>query len=176
MKKNIGKKAFFFFIDSILALGVLAIGGFIAFTVLSDKPVTSGPEIISEDILDFFSNSRIQDVNNEYAGLGGTLWQQGMIDNAENTLLQQLAIFYVDADLDTAKTFIDELTKNIIPTQNNFEFWMDGTLLFPNEEQTELKKKARVLIPTKRIVYSIRDAETGELIGPYEAKVFVWQQ
>ena len=62
MKKRLSKRAYFFLIDSILALGVLAVGGFLIFTFYLQAPAGSEPRILSEDVMDFFSNHKAQDV------------------------------------------------------------------------------------------------------------------
>lgn len=183
MKKRclLSRKGYFFLIDSMIALGVLAIGVFLVLTLYTDVPPKEEPTILSEDIMDFFTNNKIKDANNPYAGLGGTLWRQGKITNAENSLLQQMAEFYANNDLDTAETFIIQLIENILPTQYKFEFWIHNsgvdTLIYPkNPSQAHLdsKEATEVLIPSKKIVYGINQA-TGEIFGPYTAEVLVWQ-
>lgn len=177
MKKRciLSRKGYFFLIDSIIALGVLAIGVFLVLTLYTNVPSKEEQTILSEDIMDFFANNKIKDINNPYAGLGGTLWQQGKITNAENSLLQQVAEFYANDDIDTAKTFIMQLIENILPTQYNLEFWMDDQLLYPAAEQTDSKNAAEALIPSRKIVYGIMNPETGDMFGPYNAEVLVWQ-
>jgi hypothetical protein len=182
MKKRCipNRKGYFFLVDSIIALGVLAIGVFLILTLYTDAPSKDEPTILSEDIMDFFANNKIKDTNNPYAGLGGTLWQQGKITNAENSLLQQVAEFYANSDLDTAETFIIQLIENILPTQYKFEFWIHDlgvdTLIYPknpSQEHLDSKEATEVLIPSKKIVYGIN--QTGEIFGPYTAEVLVWQ-
>lgn len=129
-------------------------------------------------MIDFFSNTKINGVNNAYAGLGGELWQQGKITNAENTLLQQLGEFYVKNDPVTAEKFIANITENSIPPQYLFEFRINYTLVYPrvpSQSHLQSKDAAKVLIPSKKIVYGFLNQETGDLFGPYEAEVQVWQ-
>lgn len=178
MKKRLNKKAYFFLIDSILALGVLAVGAFLIFTSYLSVPSKEEPEILSDNVMDFFANNKIKDINNPYAGLGGTLWQQGKITNAENTLLQQVAEFYANNDLSIAEQFIAELTQNNLPPQYLFEFWIDDTLLYPqnpSQQHLDSKSATEVLIPSKKIAYGILNQETGDLFGPYDTEVLVWQ-
>lgn len=203
MKKRclVDRRGYFFLIDSMIALGVLGVGIFLIFTLYSDVPSKEEVTILSDDIMDFFANNKVGDVDNEYAGLGGTLWDtegqagglcegEELKPNAENTLLQQLAEFYekssgnpcyfnLDDNLpepeDLAEKFIDELIKNTLPQQYTFEFWMDGQLLYPGTEQTDSKNNAIVLIPSKKIVYGILNKETGDMFGPFNAEVFVWK-
>jgi hypothetical protein len=207
MKKRclLNRRGYFFLIDSILALGVLAIGIFLIFTLYSNVPSKEQSVILSDDIMDFFANNKIKDIDNPYAGLGGTLWSQEggvvglcpgeeLIANGKNTLLQQLAIFYeksqgvggnpcyfnLDDNIpsepeDLAEKFIAELAQKSLPQQYTFEFWIDGQLLYPDVEQIDSKRAANVLIPSKKIVYGILKKETGDMFGPYNAEVLVWQ-
>jgi len=207
MKKRLNKKAYFFLIDSILALGVLALGGFIILTQYTQIPSKLEANIISEDLMDFFAKNKIKDVDNLYVGLGGELWEtedlpgglcpgEDLIANGENTLLEQIAVFYEnsqpptnkpcyfnlddiipDVPEDLIEKLILNLIQNIIPPQYGFEIWMNDQLLYPatEAEQIASKSSAEVLIPSKRIIYGIKDEQTGELFGPYEVEVIVWR-
>ena len=207
MKKRsvLNKKGYFFIIDAVLALGVLAVGAFLIFASYTDVSSKGDPSLLSEGIMDFFANNKIKDIDNKYAGLSGTLWtdegKEGglcagveLTANAENTLLQQIAIFYEKSqgDLgndcyfnlldnnpnepeDLAEKFILKLTENTLPQKYKFELWMDEQLLYPGTEQTDSKDAAEYLIPSKKIVYGILNQETGDMFGPYNAEVFVWQ-
>ena len=201
MKKRffLNKKAYFFLIDALLALGVITVGIVMVFTLYANVPSKEQPTILSDDLMDFFANNKIKDVNNEYVGLGGTLWEtegqlggicngEELIVNGENTLLQQIAIFYEKSQGDAGndcyfnpdsedliERFIGNLVENILPPQYKFEFWMDDQLLYPETEQTVSKSKTKVLIPSKKIAYGIMNQETGDMFGPYNAEVLVWQ-
>lgn len=187
MKKRcfINRRGYFFLIDSMIALGVLAIGVFMIFTLYVQVPSESQVTVLSEDIMDFFANNKIKDVDNAYAGLGGTLWQQGRITNAENTLLQQLAEFYKKSELDStyldmAEQFIIELTVNTLPAQYKFEFWIhdldvDTRIypLSPSQEHLDSKDATEILIPSKKIVYGLDQDEN--MFGPYGVEVLLWR-
>ena len=202
MKKSmlLNKKSYFFLIDSMLALGVLAIGAFIIFTFYVQQPPSASADILSEDIMGIFANSRISDVNNPEIGLAGTYWSsiavtecntdQYIIPDTESSLLQQVAIFYELGEISgkpcyvgvIARTFVEKLTQNILPAQYGFEFWIhDGirsndVIIYPASEQVSSKALSKVLIPSKKIAYGILDQETGQVFGPYAAEVLVWRQ
>ena len=153
MKKRLDKRGYFFLIDSILALGVLAVGAFLIFTFYVSVPSKEEPSILSDDLMDFFANNKIKDVNNEYVSLGGTLWEtegqpggicngEELTVNGETTLLQQVAIFYEKSQGDTGNScyfdpdnedlierFIGSLVTNTLPLQYKFEFVLKDQLL-----------------------------------------------
>ena len=97
-RRCMGREGYFFLVDSIIALGILAIGLFAVFSSYSGIPPIRESDILSEDIMDFFAGVKIKELNNEYAGIDGFLWQSGEINNADNTVLQQLALFYYQQD------------------------------------------------------------------------------
>lgn len=191
MKKRLNRKGYFFILDSILALGVLAVGAFLIFTSYISVPAKDEPAILSEDIMDFLANNKIKNVNNLEVGLEGTYWSESEVTdcnggpitpNPENTLLQQVGELYENniiqsksCYIDVARTFISKLTQNSLPPMYIFEFWIDSQLIYPDTEQTESKNKAEVLIPSKKILYGIMDQEVGDMFGPYNAQVLVWQ-
>ncbi|MFH0867747.1 MAG: hypothetical protein V1831_00375 [Candidatus Woesearchaeota archaeon] len=180
MKKRcrVNKRGYFFLLDSVIALSVLAVGGFLIFASYTKTPSTEEATILSEDVMDFFANNEIKDVNNYYSGVGGELWNLGLITDTETTLLQQVGIFYARNELDIAEQFIAALTKDSFPSQYTFEFWINGNLLYPKNpfpEHLKSKNTAKALIPSKKIVYGILDKETGEMFGPYNAEVIVWK-
>lgn len=173
-----GRKGYFFLIDSIIALGIIAIGLFAVFTSYSSIPSRQESDILSEDMMDFFSGTKIKDLNNEYAGVDGTLWQSGQIDNADNTVLQQLALFYYQNRTDLAERMVSNLTHNRIPLQYNFEFRIEGNTIFPlNQSQQHIDSRngSMVLIPSAKIVHGFADRNEGELFGPYKAETLVWR-
>ncbi len=199
-KRCLDKRAYFFLIDSMLALGVLAMGAFIILTFYMQQPPSASADILSEDIMGLFANSRISNVNNPEIGLSGTYWSsidvttcnngQPIIPDTESSLLQQVAIFYelretyskpcyVDV---IARAFVEKLTQNTIPPQYGFEFWIDDdirskkTLIYPASEQSSSKAASKVLIPSRKIAYGILNQETGQVFGPYSVEVLVWRQ
>jgi len=192
MKKRFNKRAYFFLIDAILALTVLAVGAFLIFTAYIDIPSEPAASILSEDFMDFFANNKVKDINDLEVGLGGTFWESAevlacntvpIIPNPENTLLQQISVFYRLFELTTqpcyveviALTYTEKLTQNSLPPQYTFEFWVDDRLIYPDTEQIASKNAAKVLIPSNKIVYGIMDQQSGEFYGPYNTQVFVWR-
>ena len=186
-KRCLNRRGFFFLVDSMLALGILAVGVFLIFALYAESPSIKESTILSDDVMDFFATNKIKDINNEYAGVGGQLWDEGKITNPENTLLQQIAEFYENDDVGTATTFIEVLTKDVLPPQYDFEVWLydlkniddledyEDKLLYPATEKETSKKATKVLIPSKKIVYGFSDIENGIMFGPYTIEVLVWQ-
>jgi len=177
-RRCMGREGYFFLVDSIIALGILAIGLFAVFSSYSGIPPIRESDILSEDIMDFFAGVKIKELNNEYAGIDGFLWQSGEINNADNTVLQQLALFYYQNKTGIAEKMIANLTINRIPPQYGFEFRIGNMVIYPlNQSQQHINSKnsSNAIIPSAKLVHGFADREAGELFGPYKAEAFVWR-
>ncbi len=175
----IKKRGYFFILDAMLALIVLSIGIFLITSSYVDVPQLAQVGLLADDLLNFLSNSKIKDINNPYAGIGGALWAQGLITDIENTLLQQIGEFYATGNIDTAEKFIANVSSGIIPPQFKYEFWIDGTILYPkvqSAEHTESRNSTEILLTSKKITFGIINKTTSNLWGPYKAEVFVWER
>ena len=175
----IKKRGYFFMLDAMLALIVLSIGIFLITSSYVDVPQLAQVGLLADDLLNFLSNSKIKDINNPYAGIGGALWTQGLITDIENTLLQQIGEFYAAGNIDTAEKFIANVSSGIIPPQFKYEVWIDGTILYPkvqSAEHAESRNNTYILLTSKKITFGIINKTTSNLWGPYKAEVFVWER
>jgi len=178
----LNKKSYFFTLDAMLSFGILILGSFLIFTSYITVPSRTQTAGLAEDVLDFFTTTKIEELNDPYAGIGGTLWQQGLITNEDNTLLQQLGEFYYQYELNSdesfkivAEQFTISITDNLIPPQFKFEFWIESLLIHPSSPSQlhiDSKDKTKILIPSKEIIFGIFE---NDLFGPYETEVLIWQ-
>jgi len=171
------KKAYFFTLDAMMSLGILVLGSFLLFASFTNIPSRVQTEILGRDVLDFMAVTKIEELNNPYAGIGGELWNQGYITNQGNTLLQQIGEFYFKNELTIAENFVINITDNLIPSQFRFEFWIDDFLLYPSspsQQHIYSKGNTSLLLPSKKITYGILN-ESADLFGPYEVEVLVWR-
>lgn len=169
------KKCYLFTLDALLGLSVLIIGLFLIYTYYVNVPSNLQSRLISDDVMNFLVSTKIQDLNDPFAGIGGTLWKQGDITNKDNNLLQQIGEFYFFNKLEIAENFLISITQNIIPSGYKYEFIIDDTLIHPSnpsQEHIDSKDNSRVLLPSRNIVYGIVE---NNLYGPYEIKIIVWE-
>lgn len=176
------KKSYFFTLDAMLSVGILVLGSFLIFTSYTKVPSKVQVAILSEDIMDFLSTTKIEELNNPYAGIGGELWSQGYIKNKDNTLLQQIGEFYYkyritddEEFLTIAEKFIINITNELIPPQFKSEFLIDDVLLHPSDPTQQhiySKGNTSILLPSRKLTYGILN---DDLFGPYEIEVLVWQ-
>ena len=173
------KRGYFFVLDAMLALMVLVIGIFLVTSSYVNVPQPAQVSLLSDDLLNFFSNTKIRDLNNPYAGIGGTLWSQGDIKDPDNSLLQQIGEFYSLNKLATAESFIQNVSAGIVPQQFRYEIWIDKTLLYPKiplPEHSKSRNSTGLLITSKKITFGILNKTTTDIWGPYKAEVFVWER
>src|SRR3989344_5425040 len=173
------KRGLFFEADAAIALFVLVIGAFlIASYYFSATPVTQA-EFLSDDLLNMFSTTKIKDLNNPYAGLGGELWQNGEITNSENTILQQIGEFYARGKINMSSKFIENISVIVIPPQYEFEVWLGSQNLYPfnlSAQHNASRNSTNLLIVSKKIAYGILNQSTGDFWGPYGVEVLVWER
>lgn len=173
------KRGYFFVLDAVLAVSVLIIGVFLVASSYVNAPKPAQVELLSGDLLNFLSSTKIKELNNPYAGIGGQLWSQGIITDADNSLLQQIGYFYATNQLGIAEKFIQNASKGVLPEQFNYEVWMDNTILYPRRQSAEhisSKNSTEILLTSKKITFGILNSTTSDMWGPYKAEVFVWER
>ena len=173
------KKGYFFVLDAVLALFIIVIGVFLITSSYVNVPVSAQVSLLSDDLLNFLSVTKIKDINNPYAGIGGQLWGQGMITDPENSLLQQAGEFYETNKLDVADQFIQSVSQGVIPQQFMYEVRMNSITLYPKTQTPEYTKSRSgtgLLLTSKKITFGTINRTTGEIWGPYKAEVFVWEK
>lgn len=174
---RIKKRGYFFLLDASLGLFVLVIGTFLVLSFFIIVPEQTQANILSNDVLDFFSNTKIKDLNNQYAGIGGELWKAGNITNPDNSLLQQIGEFYATGQLSIAEKFIQNISADIVPTQFKYEVWIDNTRVYPkitSLEHIKSRLNTDLLLTSKKLTFGIINRTTSEIWGPYKAEVFLW--
>ena len=173
------KRGYFFILDAVLGLSVLIIGVFLITSSYVDVPQPAQIALLSDDLLNFLSNTKVNELNNPYAGIGGELWTQGIITDADNSLLQQIGEFYATNKLGTAEKFIQNVSKGIIPPQFIYEVWLDNNILYPQAptlEHIKSRNSTGLLLTSKKLTFGIINKTTSNLWGPYKAEVFVWER
>jgi len=173
------KRGYFFTLDAVLALAVLVIGVFLITAHYINVPQPVQVSLLADDLMGFLSNTKIKDLNNAYAGLGGQLWNEGLITDADNSLLQQIGEFYTANNLDIAEEFIQSVSKDSVPPQFLFEVWINDGIVYPkspSQEHIRSKNSTSLLLTSKKITFGILNKTTSDVWGPYKAEVFVWER
>lgn len=176
---HIKKRGYFFTLDATLGLFVLVIGVFLvlSFNIEAPPPVQVG--FIANDIMNFLSGTKIKDLNNPYAGIGGELWKQELITDSENTLIQQAGEFYYRQREDLAEKFLQNVSEQVVPSQFRYEIWLENTRVYPRSpslEHIHSKDNTSIMLTSKRLTFGLVNKTVSEVWGPYKAEVFAWQR
>jgi hypothetical protein len=172
------KRGFFFMIDVAFSLAILALGILILVSSYSHEPDIAATESTSSDMLNFFTRTQIEDINDPIIGLGGTMMQQGLITRQQNTLIQQIGEFMMQGNLSRAETFINQSLKGILPPQYLFELQVDGQRIFPLNQTLadQVSKNATsLLVSRSTVAYGIAN-QGSDLWGPSTFTLMVWQK
>ena len=173
------KRGYFFILDATLGLFVLVMGVFIVLSFTLEVPHQAQVGFITNDIMNFLSGTKIKELNNPYAGIGGELWKQGAITDQENTLLQQAGEFYYRGKLDLAEKFLQNMSEPIVPPEFMYEIWIDNSRVYPRNPDSghiASKDKTNLLLTSKKLAFGIANKTTSEIWGPYKAEVYAWQR
>ena len=176
---RIKKRGYFFLLDAMMGLSVIAIGVFLVLSLYINAPAQAQVSFLSDDLLNFLSNTKIKDLNNNYAGIGGELWKQGVITDPDNSLLQQVGEFYASNNPDTAEKFIHNVSSDAVPSQFVYEVWIDNKIIYPKTPSVahlKSKNNTALLLTSKKLTFGVMNKTTSNLWGPYKAEVFVWQK
>ena len=173
------KRGYFFTLDAVLGLFIIVIGVFLVTSSYVSVPQPAQVGLLSDDLLNFLSNTKIKNLNNQYAGIGGDLWSQGIITDADNSLLQQTGEFYAKNNLDIADKFLSNVTQGVVPQQFRYEVWMNGIILYPKIQTSEHKisrNSTELLLTSKKITFGVANKTTSNIWGPFKAEVYVWEK
>lgn len=173
------KRGYFFVLDAALALFVLVIGVFIIASLYLQAPRPMQVSLLSDDLMGFLARTKIRDLNNQFAGIGGSLWKNGTITDADNTALQQIGEFYATNKMDTAEKFIQNVSENVVPPQYTYELWMDNNRLYPRNPEPDhfsSKSQTNLMLTSKRITFGVLNQTTSSLWGPYKVEVYLWEK
>ena len=189
------RKGYFFILDAMLGLITLVIGVFLITSAYVSAPQSTQVAFLSEDLMRFLSNTKVKDLNNIYAGIGGSLQSRGYIEDPSNSLLQQIGEFYeksrqnyplptgeTEPYMQIAQKFVQNVSEGSIPWQFRYAFCINGEAIYPvassscmsyiNSQQGA--SQSVLLRNSRNIAFGIL-INDKEIWGPYKAEVFVWE-
>jgi len=167
-----GKKAYYYSLDAFIAIIVITIGLFIVLQSGSNAQPKQNIYIFSESITNYFTHTKIYDLNDELYPTTIKVWKQdGTITYFTNNLLEQTGELYAKGQLPLANQFVENVTGNAIDPNFNFELIIDNIQIF-NETKIP-KENSKSLISSTVLITGLIDASTSW--GPYVAEIRVWQ-
>lgn len=140
------KKAVFFTIDSLLASGIIIISILLVSNFYSAERQNANVNYASQDLVRVFSSMAVSQINNDYVK---SLIASGSIENANNTILEQIGDFWAGNEIELARNFTKNLTEDIFPSQYGFSILVNGEEIYSRN------------IPVKKSLVSSRKMISG---------------
>lgn len=169
-----GKKGYFFTLDSFLAISVIVVGLLVIFSYKTYVPSSDQTTLYAQQIGGILGSNRLYEFNNPYLD---ELVNNGNITRMDNSLLEQLGEFYYrnesfacDYCLQLANNTIGNLSKGLIDNKYGFRVVIENVSVF---ESNSNEKKSEMVVSNKRLVFgAYKDIDSW---GPYAAEVRVWR-
>tara|TARA_Y100000310_G_scaffold340439_1_gene436254 strand:- start:22066 stop:22602 length:537 start_codon:yes stop_codon:yes gene_type:complete len=175
MRFNInGKKGYFFILDSVVAVMIMTVAFMALYSDPVDTPQKERLDLMAGDIEVFLSNTRINELDSTEISIIGTYLSNGDITDKRNTIMQQVGEFYQLSEDPKASSLLDGVIGTIVPSQFNFEIYIENTLIYSRVMPGHSKDNSRVVIIKRGIVYGI-DEDGFSLWGPYISEVRMWE-
>jgi hypothetical protein len=169
------KKGYFFIMDAIIGLMVMAI----AITYLFSTHVYQQPKTqiyeLTDSLMSLLSENKLIALNNRYKD---TLIMNGNITNIYNSVLEQVNEFdYRNKTkgcgfcMNLSRELVKNLTDGLIGEQYNFRFSLNNQTIY---EKSKYGESSSILtLKRSKIVFTmINDNET---YGPKYAEMSIWQ-
>lgn len=183
---RLNKKAYFFLIDSLLAMVILGAGTFMLLSTRTIESPTHQAEIYANDAMNHLSMHTVRDIRDEVIGYDGKYVRDGIITNPDMPLIHQIMEFYfqtqsnISGSEEYMNEFISRSLRKVTTQKYNMQFQIYEYanerfvpfILYKKGDSLE-RKGAKVIIPQRRFISSY-DAETQTLRGPYILEVLVW--
>lgn len=173
----LGKRGYFFLVDSMVALGVLTVGIVLLLSQHESAPSTGQPQVVAVDVIAVLSSNKVKNINDDYAGANSELTRNGNITDIDKTLLEQAAEFYYRSEekscdfcLGLAENFLERILTDLTPREYQYQIIIEGTLVY--DHSTTAIDESRFVIPSRKIVHGLYNQ--SELYGPYVVEVLSW--
>ncbi len=132
---------------------------------------------ISNNIINSFTNTKINDLNNEQVR---NFFINAKIRNIENSVAEQIMEFYSEGQHNDAKDlteiFIKDYSDKTLSFQVNISS-VDGTLSYMLYRKLSVDNvdmnSSKAVAYSSRVLFSFRNRDIK--YGPYRLEVFVWQ-
>ncbi len=157
---NIKKAGVFFSIDALIALSIVLILLLAIYPVIKTEKKSTK---LTYDLVSSLSALKVGDFDNPYAR---SLIEQKIINNTNNSILEQIGEFYV-TNLTLAKEFTEVILGNLTLSQN-IGIWY-GTRLLASKNITPYET-AKNIETTRQIITGLKE---GETLTGFSAKAFL---
>jgi len=166
------KKGYFFTLDAFIAMSVLIICMVLIFSIHSAKPYPLQSIFISDDVMYYLSSTRCYELQSAYVG---SLISNGTIVMPDSSLIEQVAVFYLDGRSGLARNFTRNVVTGIVPSKYGMMLRIyNSSISYVDllSSGSVLDNESRLLITSKKILFGLINDTSW---GPMTAEVRLWQ-
>ena len=166
------KKGYFFTLDAFIAMTMLIVCVVLVFSFYSSKPYPMQSIFLSDDLMRLLSTTHLYELQNNYYLI---LYRNGNITQTDNTVLEQIAWFYISGRPTLAERFAINITSTMVPEKYGFQLRIYNE---SREYNTTIntgqasEDSARLITTSKRIILGVNNNTPW---GPMIAEVKLWQ-
>lgn len=158
------KKGYFFTLDAILGMFILFAGLMLLSNMYSSSQPRAQISYYSEDIISLLAEIHVDELNNSYLEM---LIANGNITDMENTILEQIGIFYVTNKTNLAKALAENITYELVPERYSISFLVGDDVIY-----SETRSGSSELVTYKSMITGI---EKSRPIKGTAARIFLQQ-
>src|SRR3989344_5863916 len=145
------KKAIFFTIDALLASGIVILGILLVSNFYIVRQEEVNINYASQDLVKVFSLLKVGQLDNPFVA---NLTLSGVIENANNTVLEQIGEFWAEDKSELARNFTKNITEDIIPRNYGFSVLVNGEEIYKRDVPIN-----RALVSSRKIISGIAKAK-----------------
>ncbi|MFH1409414.1 MAG: vWA domain-containing protein [Nanoarchaeota archaeon] len=140
----IAKRGIFFIIDVLFAIMLILVGVFIASQYFIDDEETSQSELLALDSVDFLGNIKVEDLNGSIIDI---LMPLGTAPKMDNTVLEQIAYYWIQNDTEAAETLASIVLGDLIPERYGYAVVVGGNIVHSRNisTMTSLRSSAQMV-------------------------------
>jgi len=157
---------YFFVIDAFIGGAIVLVSLLVVMGSYTHTPEKEQVLTLLEDAITYMQNVQMRDFQGNYTQ---NLISNGSVTDTDNTLFEQLGVFYYENELQIAQDFLAEILEGL-PDQMSVRFYYDDTLLFEKED-FPFQSAGLALSSKKLSIVTINDTQ---LFGPHIVEVIVW--
>jgi hypothetical protein len=164
-----GKKAYFFMIDSFIAVTILSMGLFVILSSYTDSSPGTQLSMTSQDVMNYLTSTPIK----TFVDPEGLVDRKELIDRGsiDNSLIEQILEYRYLGEIDRSGNLTREAIELIVPEQFEIQIFVDDSLLY--RRSIADPEDSKLIIPSNAYILTVY--QQTEIIGPHLVEVMVWQ-
>lgn len=165
------KKGIYFTFDSFIAGGIVVLVILLASSLYVKEQDRIDLNFLSRDLVTVLGTITVEEIDNDYIN---SLISGGSIENLENTVLEQIVVFWENNELEKANKTAANVIEPWVINKSGVGLWIDNQTIYTRDVPIE-----KFLVSSKKIIGGIKGDPTRqnppELLGPVIVEIRVWE-